>query len=172
MTLEKRLQTFSDRRVALLDEVEALDHGVLVAKPLPGKWSILEVVEHLVLAERAVFRGMPEPARLVAKERRLGHRVRYLLVMLVLKLRIRVRVPSAAMIPQGNHSLAELRRFWEENQDWLRSCIDHLGSEIGRKAVFKHPVSGPLTVEQAVRMAQIHLDGHIRQIRRLRARVR
>jgi hypothetical protein len=34
--------------------------------------------------------------------------------------------------------------------------------------VFEHPIAGPLTVSQAVRMGQVHVDGHVRQIRRLR----
>ena len=35
----------------MLDEMEALDPAQLVAKPLPGKWSILEIIEHLAIAE-------------------------------------------------------------------------------------------------------------------------
>jgi len=168
MTLENRLQAFDDTRRGLLDEMEALDPALLVAKPIAGKWSMIEIIEHLVLAERAVFKGLPDPSRLVEKERDLGHRVRYLLVMFILTSGIRVRTPSPAMVPQGGRSLAELYRLWNENQDWLRLCIAHLGSGAGRKAVFEHPIAGPLAVSQAVRMGQVHVEGHVRQIRRLR----
>ena len=167
MTMERRLQAFNATRRALLDEMEHIDPSALMAKPLPGKWSMLEIIEHLVLAERAVFMGLPDPRRLVEARRGLGHRVRYLLVMFVLKSGIRVRVPSAAMVPRGGRNLAELRRLWDENQDWLRSCIDRIGPDVVRKAVCEHPVAGPLTVEQAVLMGQVHVDGHIRQIRAL-----
>jgi len=168
MTLENRLQTFDDTRRRLLDEMEALDPALLVAKPVAGKWSMIEIIEHLVLAERAVFKGLPDPSRLVENRRDLGHRGRYLLVMFILTSSIRVRVPSPAMVPQGDRGLAELRRLWDESQRWLRSCIAHLGPGAGRKAVFEHPIAGPLTVSQAVRMGQVHVDGHVRQIRRLR----
>jgi len=168
MTLENRLQTFDDTRRRLLDEMAALDPALLVAKPIPGKWSMIEIVEHLVLAERAVFKGLPDPSRLVENRRDLGHRGRYLLVMFILTSSIRVRVPSPAMVPQGDRGLAELRRLWDESQRWLRSCIAHLGPGAGGKAVFEHPIAGPLTVSQAVRMGQVHVEGHVRQIRRLR----
>jgi hypothetical protein len=59
MSLTRRLQAFDDRRNALLDEMEALEPGKLLARPIPGKWSILEIVEHLVLAERVVLQGLP-----------------------------------------------------------------------------------------------------------------
>jgi hypothetical protein len=168
MTLEYRLQAFDDTRRGLLDEMEALDPALLVAKPIAGKWSMIEIVEHLVLAERAVFKGLPDPSTLAENRRDLGHRGRYLLVMFILTSRIRVRVPSPAMVPQGDRGLAELRRLWDESQRWLRSCIAHLGPGAGRKAVFEHPIAGPLTVSQAIRMGQVHVEGHVRQIRRLR----
>ena len=168
MTLENRLQAFDDTRRLLLDEMEALDPAMLTAKPIPGKWSMIEIIEHLVLAERAVFKGLPDPSRLVATRRGLGNRVRYLLVLFILTSGIPVRTPSPAMVPRSGRGLAELRRVWDESQRWLRSCIAHLGPEAGQKAVFEHPIAGPVTVSQAVRMGQIHVDGHVSQIRRLR----
>jgi hypothetical protein len=64
--------------------------------------------------------------------------------------------------------LAELRRMWDENKTWLLSVLEAFGPEGVGKAVFEHPVAGPLTVEQAVRMVQVHFDGHVKQIRALR----
>ena len=168
MTLENRLQAFDETRRSLLDQMKALDPALLVAKPIAGKWSIIEIVEHLVLAERAVLKGLPDPSRLVEQNRDFGSRVRYALVLFILTSGIPVRTPSPAMVPQGDRGLAELHRLWDESQRWLRSCIACLGPEAGRKAVFEHPIAGPLTVSQAVRMGQVHVDGHVRQIRRLR----
>ena len=165
MTLEGRLRAFDAARCALLDELGSLEPAVLTAKPLPGKWSILEIVEHLVLAERAVFKGMPAPSRLEAGDRWIGNHVRYLLVTFILKAGIPVRAPSRKMLPQGGRSFAELRRMWDENRAWLLSVLDGLGPEGLEKAVFEHPVAGPLTVEQSVRMVQVHFDGHVKQIR-------
>jgi len=167
MKLDKRLQAFNEKRGALLDEMGAVDPATLVAKPLAGKWSILEIIEHLVLAERAVLQGLPEPSRLTARERRLKHRVSYVVVMFVLKYSIPVQAPSPAMLPQRNRSLVELRRLWDENQQWLRAYIDRLDRKGFRRAVFEHPIAGPLSVEQALHMDQVHLDTHIRQIRKL-----
>lgn len=167
MTLEERLEAFDAARNGLLDELGALDPAVLTARPLAGKWSILEIVEHLVLAERAVFGGMPDPSRLEARERGLADDARYLLVTFILKAGIPVRAPSRRMLPQGGRNLAELRILWDENRAWLLSVLDALGSEGLEKAVFVHPVAGPLTMEQSVRMARVHLGRHVTQIRAL-----
>ena len=59
MRLENRLQAFNEKRGALLDEMGALDPVKLVAKPLSGKWSMLEIIEHLVVAKGRSCRACP-----------------------------------------------------------------------------------------------------------------
>lgn len=167
MNLTRRLQAFDDRRNALLDEMGALEPDKLLARPIPGKWSILEIVEHLVLAERVVLQGLPEPSQLKVRKPRPKQRIRHLIVLFVLRTGIPVGVASPAMNPQGGHDLAELRRLWDENKAWLLACIDHLGPQGIHKAVLKHPIAGPISIPQAVVMSRIHLERHIGQIRRL-----
>jgi len=168
MSLNRRIRKLKETRAAVLDSLQDLPPEKLVARPRADKWSILEIVEHIALAEREVLRGLPDPALLVGRPRRLKHRVRYLLVLSVLKARIPVRAPSPAMLPQGGLDLEEVRRLWDEGQQWLQSYGDGLDAAGRRRAVFRHPVAGPLTVAQAIQLNQIHIDGHARQIRRLR----
>ena len=165
MRLDERLQAFNAKRNAFLDEMETVEPAKLLARPLPGKWSMLEIIEHLVLAERSVFQGLPEPSRLTARPSRLKDRFRYFTVMFVLRNGIRVQVGTPAMLPQGGRDLAELRRLWDENQAWLRACLDSLDAEGIARAILEHPQAGPINMKQAVAMSQAHLDTHIRQIR-------
>jgi hypothetical protein len=167
MSLEKRLESFNRDRCALLDELATLEPDKLTARPLVGKWSILEIVEHMVLAERFIFRGLPAPSTLKEREPELRHTLRYLLVMAVLRARIPVPVPAAGMKPVGSGDLAVLRRLWDENQSWLSTYIAARKEKPSRSTALKHPAVGPLTLGQAIRMGQVHLDLHTRQIRRL-----
>jgi hypothetical protein len=165
--LSKKLDAYDRERCALLDELESLDSDRLERKPLPGKWSLLEIAEHLVLAEREILQNLPDPAELVDRKRSLKSRIGYSLVMAVLRFRIPVKVPSRGMVPRGETTIPELRRQWDESQSWLRSYVESLGpGELGR-GVFRHPVSGPLTVPQTLRLGRAHLRTHLRQIRRL-----
>src|SRR3954447_12747248 len=127
MRLDKRLQALDERRNGLLDEMDALEPAKLLVKPIPGKWSILEIIEHLVLAERVVYQDLPDPSQLKVRKPRLKHRIRHLLVMFVLRTGIPVGIASPAMLPEGGRDLAELRRLWDENQAWLRACIQSVG---------------------------------------------
>jgi hypothetical protein len=165
--LGKTLDAYDRERSALLDELQSLDTEQLEKKPLPEKWSLLEIAEHLVLAEREILQGLPDPSELVDRKRSLKNRMGYPLVMAVLRFRIPVKVPSRGMVPRGETTIPELRRQWDESQSWLRSYVESLGpDELGR-GVFRHPVTGPLTVPQTLRMGRAHLRTHLRQIRRL-----
>jgi hypothetical protein len=165
--LNKRLQMIDRRRLALLDEVEALDVRLLVARPRPDKWSIREIIEHLVLAERDILKNLPDASQLHARERTPVNHLLYGVVIFVLRFGIPVPVPAASMLPSGNRSLNELRRMWDETHEWLKTYVSGLDREGLRRAVFRHPVAGPLTARHAVHMLAVHLHTHTRQIRRL-----
>ncbi|NWJ40629.1 MAG: DinB family protein [Geothrix sp.] len=162
------LQALDDRRRALLASLETLDPGTLQARPAPGAWSILEIVEHLVVAEQVILQGLPDPAALVDRPRSLRQRCTYPLVLLVLRLGIPVKVPSRRMLPTGTVPLAELRDRWDATHRWLRAYAEGLPPGGAGRAVFSHPVCGPITLSQALRMDRLHLEIHARQIKERR----
>ena len=162
--LEKKLRRLNEWRAAWLDRIQAMPPDKLVAKPRPGKWSILEIIEHLAVSERVVFQDLPDPSLLVEHPRRLEHRFRYLLVVVFLRSPIPIQMPSQSLAPKGGRSLSECRRLWNENQEWLLAYVRQLDAEGLRRAVFEHPAAGPLTVGQMIYLNQIHIDRHVRQV--------
>lgn len=166
--LQGRIQELDRSRRELLDEAAALPETVLRAKPTTGGWSILEIVEHLVLAERAILLDLPDPATLLHRPRGFKARCLYLLVLCILAWRIPVKVPSRRMQPAGGRTLAELRAQWDETLAWLAAYAAGLNPTRPQPAVFRHPIAGPLTLDQALRMDLLHLEIHRQQIRRLR----
>jgi hypothetical protein len=158
-------------RRALLDDLANLNDDQLRRKPGPRDWSILQIVQHMVLAERDVMQYLPEPKELIARKRNLRARILYVVVLLILRWNIRVPVPSEGMVPDGTTSLSELRQQWDKNLRWFRGYLDSLEPEELKRAVFSHPVAGPLTGPQAGKLAQYHFDAHLRQIKKAKSLV-
>lgn len=164
--LHRRLAAVERRRGALMDALAREDPGLLSYRPGDGGWSVLEIVEHLILAEREVLRPLWEPSLLRDREPSFRSRAGYHVVMFVLRFGVPVKVPAASMNPSGGSGLDALRARWEDNHRVLRGFLDTLGPGEGRRALFRHPVSGPLTVAQALAMLDVHFRRHRGQIHR------
>lgn len=164
--LKQKIKEFENKRVGLLNEVAYLDKEKLNARRIEGKWSVLEIIEHLVIAEREVMGGLKDYDDLENREQSLKNGIMYRLVMFVLKVGIPVKAPSKKMLPKNELSFEDLRKKWDENQEWFRGYVEGLDEEGLKKAVFKHPVSGPINVEQAIEMSIAHIESHTKQIKK------
>lgn len=114
-SLPTRVARIDRRRIELLDRIVPLGEEQLAAKPIEGKWSILEIVEHLVLSEQDVMPGLSNPSDLKGHPRTFKNRLLFLLVIVILRFPIPVRTPSRGMAPKGKKSLEELRSMWDQN---------------------------------------------------------
>jgi hypothetical protein len=165
--IQDQLEIYDQKRNALLEDLSRFNEDQLRAKPDSKDWSLLQIIQHMVLAERDVLQYLPEPKELIAGKRGLRARIFYVVVLFILKWNIRVPVPSEGMVPDGNTSLSELRQQWDENLLWFRGYLDSLKPEDFKRAVFNHPIAGPLTGPQAGTLAQYHFDAHLRQIKKV-----
>ena len=167
MNFSRVISSYENRRTGLLDELAVQPEELLTAHPVPGKWSILEIVEHVIRAERVVFDGIAAPEMLTARPRTLASRIRSAIVHGVLRFDIPVEAPSKKMLPTATRSLTELRAHWDENSGWVAAYAAMLQTRGGDPAVFSHPVVGPMTFAQTLRLRRAHFDRHLRQIRYL-----
>ena len=165
--LAEKMARFEEMRISLLDDLSERPEAELTARPLQGKWSILEIVEHMAVAEREVLMGLPGHFELNTFQRTFKNKLMLKIVMFVLGNRIRVKVPSKTMIPKGRAGLNEIRAMWDESQAWFRDYVESRSEDQLRNAVFKHPVSGPITPVQAMDMSFAHFESHKAQIDRL-----
>ena len=123
----------------------------------------------MVIAESDVFQGFPKGSQLIELKRCFKTRFTYPLVLFILTKDIPVKAPSSKMIPQGNISIPKLRLQWDKNHQLIKSYVDSFDRNALRKTFFKHPVTGPITLGQAINLDQTHLNTHIRQIRKLQS---
>ena len=170
--LARRLDRIEALREEALGLAGRLEPGRLTTPPRPGAWSVLEIVEHLVVGEVDVMGDLTDAAERPGRRRRLRHRLTLPLVMGVLRFRIPVKVPSEGMLPTGDRTLDELAEAWRERHGRLRALTAELGRAGRRRAIFRHPVAGPLTLPQTLRLIEVHLRRHLRQIREVEEALR
>ena len=165
--VERLYDRLEHSRARVLGLVEATDERQRSVQPAEGKWSMLQVVEHLVLAEEGtlrVFEKGPPPQPKV--------KLRSLLVLRAIEglfgLRIRLPIPSKALTPTAPESLESLRSRWDETRAGITRFLRELEPGDLRRPRFRHPVAGWLTVGQGLDFLERHIRHHERQIHRIR----
>jgi hypothetical protein len=135
-------------------------------RPTPGSWSMLDVAEHLVLAEEKSLLGMlkgPPPGTTVTPVAR----VRMAMVLLVMKTSLRVNVPVARVLPAGSVTLPELEARWMEARRGLETFLESMAQTEAHTARFRHPIGGWVPVGKGVTFYSGHIRHHARQVRRI-----
>jgi hypothetical protein len=156
-----------------LEEIESATRGMTDEQMHwhpEGKWSAVELIEHLSLAyarsaagmRKAMTEDKVELRRATAKER----------VGKLLLFRLSY-IPPGRKAPEAIHpkglsigdAMAAARRSLELVDHTIGDCESRLGTET---PVYTHPVLGPLTATQWRKFHLVHTMHHMRQVRKWR----
>lgn len=151
-------------REDLLQALQGVTAEGAASRPQPDRWSILEIVEHVALAENAMFLLITEqtqpaqPADTRDRER-----------LIVAKGASRKRKFEAppSMIPTGRFSslhqaIAAFLESRARTEAFVASCIHDL-----RAVTVLHPVAGRITAAECLALLAVHPSRHALQIREI-----
>jgi len=163
-------ETFGDlekKYGKLLQHLNSLTDDLLDFKAGPDKWSIIEVIEHLVVAEENMqeqLSGATAAPTLDPQDRSAKN---YHIVIKVMTKDIPVDVPDESLEPHGQFSLEELLVRWDDTRQKTRTYINEINSEKVEDLVYRHAFAGPLNMAETLRFIDVHFDNHMRHIDRI-----
>lgn len=167
-TIERAWRRLEEGREGVRTRVEGTAPERRVIRPTPTTWSMVDVVEHLVLVEDGIRTALakdPTPDR--PREVRWGRWWRFPTMRLVLKTGIRISAPTPAILPAGERSYESLLVDWERSRALLRTWLEGFDRRILGDPRFRHPLVGWLTIPQGITFAADHLEHHLPQLDRL-----
>ena len=167
--LQKQFERLEDQRAALFSSVEGLDEGALNQPPAEGKWSIIQVLSHLTLAEKASLAGIRKKITDRADLRKAGLAgwSKSVLLRLVLRLPLRFKAPARSATVPEHQDLETTRSQWDEVRAGWRETIHSFPPELSDQGIFRHPVVGLMSLAQALRFIEDHVGHHAKQIDRI-----
>ena len=151
---------------ALLDVLNGVTEEVAARPPAPGKWSVLECVEHLAISEDYLFSRIAasscSPEAVTNKDRDA------LIVSRGLDRTRPAQSPEAGR-PSGRFStLREAARHFLAGRERTIRFVEDCGEDL-RSRLTSHPLAGTVNCHEILLMIAVHTRPHTKQIEEIKA---
>jgi len=164
------LDKLDGKLILLLKDLKNYREEKLNERPDENSWSVLQIMRHLIKAES-------ESLKYVRKKLSFNPELKNAGIMSGIRsamLRIALSSPIKIKAPEGvsGEALSENYTFWEVAKEWksqrteLREYLGSLPSYYFKKDMYKHPLTGKMTLASMLSFFDIHVDRHTRQIKR------
>jgi len=154
---------------ALLQRLESLPGESLSFKAGPDKWSVVEIIEHLVIAEKSLLEQLSAHIPVSRLDPAAKTPEKHQTVIKVMARDIEVDVPHESLEPHGNIALEDLINQWNNIRAKLPGLLAEIKPEKKDDPVFQHPYGGPLDITDTLQFFEVHFDNHMRHIDRILA---
>lgn len=137
---------------------------------LPGKWSILQILAHVVTSEQLSVSYIKKKSLgiLMAGDSGILEEIKFAFLKASQRLPLRYKAPVHV---QNNTpvclSLDEVAIQWNDVRTDLKNFLESFEQENLRKKIYRHPVAGRLKILQALGFLYEHILHHKPQIDRL-----
>lgn len=171
--LEEIRQTFGnleDKLEKLLQELKCMPPETVYFKAGKDKWSVLEAIEHLVIAEEGILEQLTATTGKAGLDWQERSAKNFQVVIKVMEGDILVDVPDDSLEPHGEYKLEDLLDRWKSAREKTRAYIEGIDSDHAAALVFRHPFAGPLNISETLRFIDVHFDNHMRHLETIKAR--
>ena len=169
--IQQAFNSLEDKLGKLLQQLDSLSAESVYYKAGADKWSIVEAIEHLVIAEENMLEQLTGGATTVNLDPQDRSAKNFQIVIKVMERDIPVDVPDESMEPHGKFKLEELLDRWDTVRQKTRAYIEAIGSDDAADLVYRHPFAGPLDMTETLRFLDVHFDNHMRHMDKIKARM-
>lgn len=166
--LENQFLQLESERKQLFTELKKYSDDVINKKPSPEKWSVAEVIVHLITAEEMSLKYLMKKAQDTSKAQPEGikNRWRWWMVQIVFAFDIKFKSPEIVEPKSGYQSLANLEIHWTKIRLQTFDVLSKLSDTELNKELWKHAIAGKMNLHHMVQFFGIHYKRHKKQIER------
>lgn len=174
--IQQQLDELDHALDTLFEQLMQETHPNLDRKLSPERWSVYEIMQHLMLSEGASLRYLRKKSLGLAQMKKAGLRAawRSFLVAAMLSSPFKFKAPKGTDIEvfEPTESFAQLSGRWQSQRSELREFLGSLPQEIFDKEAYRHPRVGMITIGGMLWFFQVHFDRHAGQMARTLKEVR
>lgn len=164
-----RLDELETLRKEIVSQYDAFTSDQLTFQAHPQQWSLLQVLDHIVTAEKmsAIYIKRHLNGKKYPPSPGLREKFRYGMLKLAFKLPFKYTAPDIVDSTGKNPDLASLQESWKTIRSELRAIVESTDKELLELGVYKHPRAGLLNMEQALDFMAMHIRHHQKQMERI-----
>lgn len=169
--LQNKLSQLNEETDLIYQSIESLTEEQL--HDTSYGWSIIQVLEHLNIAESGTILYMKKKMQAGDKMPNAStmNSIRLFFAKYFMQSNLRWKAPKVLGSPNGTHSLEEIKNAWKQTRSDLKTYIEEYPEQYLNKAVMKHPLAGRLTLGGAIDASIYHQRHHVHQIKRIRKQI-
>lgn len=136
-------------------------------KPSDSAWNMIEVMDHILVSESRILEYLKKnPPHETEYKVNLKSKLAYKALAVFYKSAGKVKMPIKGLGPLGLEWDALLEKS-STNDIYLKTILDDFPNEKINHSVFKHPVSGAMTLENTIDFFTNHFLHHFHQLNRI-----
>ncbi|MBM7647682.1 hypothetical protein JOC78_000603 [Bacillus ectoiniformans] len=153
-------------RQEVLNSVTGLTNSQLNWRPEENSWSIIQVLDHLYLMERAVAKGIVSQLNDDSSEA-----VEDKPIELTVDRSVKVTAPSFVVPADGEMNVEEVKAKLAESRRSLIEIVNGSDAEALESKSYPHPVFGSLNLKQWVPFIGFHEKRHLDQMNEIKEKL-
>jgi uncharacterized damage-inducible protein DinB len=167
--LAQLFNTLETQRAELLSLVKGISMETIRKQP-HSKWSIAQVISHLIASEQLSVRYLNKKILGVDTAPKTGVTEEFKMIVLKISQRLPFKFKAPKVVVESTpvyESMEQLTDAWNKSRVELKTVLEKFqDNQINRK-VYKHPFAGMLNIQQALVFFREHIIHHTPQIKNL-----
>jgi len=162
-----RLAELSEINSQLYNKLQEFDSELLHRKPSPDSWSVLQVINHLIISETGTLKYLQKKIQSpTLPEKSFFEPIKMIFLNLIMKSPLKFKAPTVVSEPE-NKDLNSSFEDWERIRKDIEEFVVEYPESNEDKAIFKHPFTGRISLENTLWFFKMHILHHQKQIDRL-----
>lgn len=166
--IEKRLDRLDKKLVQLFEGLQHYSEKTLNLPPSKEAWSVLEILQHLYLAEKTSLDSIQKELEkeTVFESAGFADSLRAFALRTALSFPLKFKAPYTL----NRDAFISDPTFWEVAKSWknerlrLKQFFKEIPADLLTKSAYKHPRGGLMTVYGMLAFYESHFNRHLKQI--------
>lgn len=152
---------FCEFSISDIKNLEQYGTETLQKQLIPGKWTMIQLVDHLLSIEKGILMYMTKKSADPALHKvKFKNRFKHFLTKLVLRSGKKIKAPAVVPDPSNEKDIATMLAEFEKVRSRTRDFISKWGAERKNDLIFRHPFAGMFTLNQTISFLAEHWEHH------------